>query len=61
MSAEDKEKVDSAVKVTLDWLEKQDTLPEVSDCEVKQKELEEILHPIVTKLYQESGEEPKAD
>merc|ERR1712086_29959 len=54
---EDKGKVDEVVKGTLDWLDQQGPMPEVDDCQIKQKELEEVLHPIVTKLYAEQGEQ----
>lgn len=60
VSAEDSEKIGSVVKQTLDWLEQQDKLPEVSDCEQRQKEIEAVLHPIVTKLYQDQPEHAEA-
>eukprot|EP00656_Telonema_subtile_P055962 TRINITY_DN8832_c0_g1_i2.p1 TRINITY_DN8832_c0_g1~~TRINITY_DN8832_c0_g1_i2.p1 ORF type:complete len:581 (+),score=181.79 TRINITY_DN8832_c0_g1_i2:76-1818(+) len=48
---QDREQIDGVVKETLNWLEKQQGLPEVGECEIKQKELEAVLHPIVTRLY----------
>ncbi|CAE7941611.1 HSP70, partial [Symbiodinium sp. KB8] len=47
----DKEKIESAVQETLDWLDK-NQLAEKDEFEAKQKELEGIVNPIMMKVYQ---------
>jgi len=54
ISEEDKEKLEEAVKETLDWLDENDDA-EVEEFEEKQKELEGIANPIMSKIYQSSG------
>merc|ERR1712048_867076 len=50
----DKEKIESAVQQTLDWFDK-NQLAEKEEFEAKQKELEGIVNPIMTKVYQAAG------
>ena len=50
----DKEKIESAVQETLDWLDK-NQLAEKDEFEAKQKELEGIVNPIMMKVYQAAG------
>merc|ERR1712032_838042 len=50
----DKEKIESAVQETLDWLDK-NQLAEKDEFESKQKELEGIVNPIMMKVYQAAG------
>jgi len=54
ISDEDKETIEEAIKEALEWL---DDNKEASkdDFAEKQKALEAVCNPIVTKLYQESG------
>merc|ERR1711972_200875 len=52
--AGDKEKIESAVQETLDWLDK-NQLAEKDEFEGKQKELEGIVNPIMMKVYQAAG------
>lgn len=52
ISEEDKETLEEAVKETLDWLDENDDA-EVEEFEEKQKELEGIANPIMSKLYQQ--------
>merc|ERR1711920_474653 len=54
ISEEDKEKLEEAVKETLDWLDENDDA-EVEEFEKKQKELEGIANPIMSKIYQQGG------
>merc|ERR1719217_1250459 len=54
ISEEDKEKLEEAVKETLDWLDENDDA-EVEEFEEKQKELEGIANPIMSKIYQQGG------
>merc|ERR1711912_122908 len=54
LSDEDKEKLEEAVKETLDWLDENDDA-EVEEFEEKQKELEGIANPIMSKVYQQGG------
>jgi len=51
MSDLDKQTVDNAVKNTVEWLDRNQTA-EIEELEHKQKELESIVHPIMTKMYQ---------
>merc|ERR1719401_361871 len=50
----DKEKIESAVQETLDWLDK-NQLAEKDEVEAKQKELEGVVNPIMMKVYQAAG------
>eukprot|EP00913_Durusdinium_trenchii_P018366 g17254.t1 len=50
----DKEKIESAVQETLDWLDK-NQLAEKDEFEAKQKELEGVVNPIMMKVYQAAG------
>merc|ERR1719337_13327 len=50
----DKEKIESAVQETIDWLEK-NQLAEKDEFEAKQKELEGVVNPIMMKVYQAAG------
>merc|ERR1712178_496342 len=54
ISEEDKETLEEAVKETLDWLDENDDA-EVEEFEEKQKELEGIANPIMSKVYQRGG------
>merc|ERR1712159_330115 len=54
ISEEDKETLEEAVKETLDWLDENDDA-EVEEFEEKQKELEGIANPIMSKVYQSGG------
>merc|ERR1719198_797534 len=51
LSEEDKEKVEEAVKETLEWLDDNQEA-EKEEFEAKQKELEQIANPIIQKVYQ---------
>jgi len=54
----DKAKISTAVEDTTKWLD-QNQLAEVEELEHKQKELEGICNPIITKMYQASGAPPE--
>merc|ERR1712072_1448879 len=54
ISEEDKETLEEAVKETLDWLDENDDA-EIEEFEEKQKELEGIANPIMSKIYQQGG------
>jgi len=49
----DKTKIEQAIDTTLRWLESNPGAPK-SEIEEKQKELENIIQPIMAKLYQGS-------
>lgn len=51
LSTEDKEKLEKAVNETIAWLEA-NQLAEVDEFEDKQKELESICNPILSRMYQ---------
>ena len=48
------EKIEAAVQDALDWLDK-NQLAEKDEFEVKQKEIEGIVNPIMMKVYQAAG------
>eukprot|EP00271_Cylindrocystis_brebissonii_P021948 TRINITY_DN817_c0_g1_i1.p1 TRINITY_DN817_c0_g1~~TRINITY_DN817_c0_g1_i1.p1 ORF type:complete len:650 (-),score=139.28 TRINITY_DN817_c0_g1_i1:766-2715(-) len=50
----DKKKIEDAVSDAISWLDT-NQLAEVDEFEDKQKELEGICNPIITKMYQEAG------
>lgn len=52
--AEDKTKIEDAVKEALDWLDK-NQLAEKEEFDAKQKEVEAIANPIMMKVYQAGG------
>ena len=54
MAAEDKERMEAAVKEVIDWLDG-NQLAEVDELEHKRKELEAVCSPIVARLYQGGG------
>jgi len=54
ISAEDKSKVEKAVKETLEWVETNESA-EIDELEHKKKELEQVWNPIMQKVYQAGG------
>ena len=50
ISSEDKSKINDTLKTTIDWLD-QNQLANKEEFEHKQKEIEQICSPIMTKLY----------
>jgi len=50
----DKEKIETALQETLDWLER-NQMAETDEFEAKQKELEGVVNPIMMKVYQAAG------
>jgi len=53
-SEEDKSTIEKGVQDTLDWMDK-NQLAEKDEFEAKQKELEQIVNPIMMKVYQAAG------
>ena len=51
ISEEDKEKIEDAVKETLDWIDDNESA-DASEFEEKQKELEAIANPMMSQFYQ---------
>merc|ERR1712065_85170 len=60
LSEEDKEKIEEAVKETLEWLDDNQEA-EKEEFEAKQKEVEKIVNPIIQAVYQAGGAEGSAD
>jgi len=54
IDADDKRKLEEAIKSTISWLDSNTESPK-EDYEAKQKELEAVSSPIMTKLYQSAG------
>ncbi|XP_037795279.1 endoplasmic reticulum chaperone BiP [Penaeus monodon] len=57
LSDEDKEKMDEAIEEKIKWLE-DNPEADAEDYKTQKKELEDVVQPIITKLYQQSGEAP---
>lgn len=57
MSSEDKETIETAVDEAISWLEKNHDSADVDELKERKKQLEEIVQPIVSKLYQGAGGE----
>jgi L1 cell adhesion molecule like protein len=57
LEAGDKDKLNAAIDEAISWLEKNQTA-EKDEFDAKQKELENVAMPIMTRLYQQSGGMP---
>jgi len=55
IKSEERTKVEKAIKVVTDWLEKSPNA-ELEEYEQKKKELEEVWKPIITKIYGQTGQ-----
>ena len=60
MDADEKEKVEEALKEALEWLDDNQSA-EKEDYEEKLKEVEAVCNPIVSAVYQRSGGAPGGD
>jgi len=60
LSEDDKTKIEEAVEENIKWLENNQDV-EASEYKAKKKEFEEIVQPIITKLYQQAGGQPKPE
>lgn len=58
LSSEDKEAIEKAVEEKIEWLESHQEA-DLEDFQAKKKELEEIVQPIVSKLYGSAGGAPE--
>lgn len=54
LSEDDRNKVEKAVDEVIQWLDSHSSA-EAEDYKNKQKELEAVFHPIMTKMYQNQG------
>ena len=54
IDSEDKTKIEKAVDDAMEWLDN-NQLAEVDELEDKQKEIEQICSPIISKMYQQGG------
>ena len=54
LSEEEKTTIEDAVKETLDWIDDNENA-EASEFEEKQKELEAVANPIMSKFYQNAS------
>uniref|UniRef100_A0A8C7YNB1 Endoplasmic reticulum chaperone BIP n=1 Tax=Oryzias sinensis TaxID=183150 RepID=A0A8C7YNB1_9TELE len=57
LSDEDKETIEKAVEEKIEWMESHQEA-ETEDFQAKKKELEEVVQPIITKLYGSAGGPP---
>uniref|UniRef100_A0A667HSD6 78 kDa glucose-regulated protein n=1 Tax=Lynx canadensis TaxID=61383 RepID=A0A667HSD6_LYNCA len=60
LSSEDKETMEKAVEEKIEWLESHQDA-DIEDFKAKKKELEEIVQPIISKLYGSAGPPPTGD
>ncbi len=57
LSSDDKEAIKKAIEEKIEWLESHQDA-DLEDFQVKKKELEEVVQPIVSKLYGSAGGPP---
>uniref|UniRef100_A0A4W5JMJ0 Endoplasmic reticulum chaperone BIP n=1 Tax=Hucho hucho TaxID=62062 RepID=A0A4W5JMJ0_9TELE len=57
LSPEDKEAIEKAVEEKIEWMESHQDA-ELEDFQAKKKELEEVVQPIISKLYGSAGSPP---
>uniref|UniRef100_A0A671SWB7 Endoplasmic reticulum chaperone BIP n=1 Tax=Sinocyclocheilus anshuiensis TaxID=1608454 RepID=A0A671SWB7_9TELE len=60
LSSDDKEAIKKAIEEKIEWLEPHQDA-DLEDFQAKKKELEEIVHPIVSKMYGSAGGPPPED
>ncbi|CAO2597806.1 Endoplasmic reticulum chaperone BiP [Lemmus lemmus] len=60
LSSEDKETMEKAVEEKIEWLESHQDA-DIEDFKAKKKELEEIVQPIISKLYGSAGPPPAGE
>lgn len=61
LSSDDKDTIESAVNDAISWLEKNNDA-DVEDFKTQKKQLEDVVQPIVGKLYQGAeGEQPPTE
>jgi len=56
LSSDDKDTIETAVNDAISWLEKNHDA-DVEDFKAQKKQLEDVVQPVVGKLYQEAGGE----
>ena len=57
LSSDDKETISKAVEGAIEWLESHQDA-DVEDLKQKKKDVEEVVNPIISRLYQQSGGSP---
>lgn len=57
ISADDRKKIEEKCEEVIKWLDSNQTAPK-EEYEDRQKEIESICNPIITKLYQQAGGAP---
>ena len=57
LSEEEKEKITTAVDAAIEWLDSNPDA-ETEELKAKKKEVEEVVNPIISKLYQQAGGAP---
>ncbi|XP_016114405.1 78 kDa glucose-regulated protein-like, partial [Sinocyclocheilus grahami] len=60
LSSDDKEAIEKAIEEKIEWLESHQDA-DLEDFQAKKKELEDIVHPIVSKMYGSAGGPPSED
>ena len=56
LSSDDKDTIETAVNDAISWLEKNQDV-DVEEFKMQKKQLEDVVQPIVGKLYQGAGDE----
>jgi heat shock protein 5 len=60
LSEEEKTKIEEQIEEKIKWLENNQDV-EASEYKAQKKEFEEIVQPIIAKLYQQSGSPPPSN
>merc|ERR1711953_583105 len=55
LDSADKEKITKIVEETIAWMDSTHEVQEKSVYEAKQKEVEAVVNPVMTKMYQQAG------
>eukprot|EP01052_Picozoa_sp_SAG31_P019682 SAG31_NODE_1446_length_8318_cov_8.573914_7_plen_87_part_00 len=61
LTEEESEQLDKAVKEALNWIEENGAKAELSAIEEQQKALEAVVHPIMTRVYEQASSEGSAE
>ena len=61
LSEDQKETIQKAVDETISWLDEHQEGTEKEEYEAQKKKMEEIVHPIISKLYPEGGGQAGGD
>jgi len=58
LSSEDKSAIEKEIEEKIEWLEKNQQTADVEEFKAQKKSIEDVVTPIMTKLYAQSGQAP---